>query len=71
MLFFNRTNDPVVKRAPGGKMLRHYIIVFSEDEVKEPRNADAIAQAMTACIGQEFQVVFAVHEDKLYLHIHI
>lgn len=52
-------------------MLRHYIIVFSEDEVKEPRNADAIAQAMTACIRQEFQVVFAVHEDKLYLHIHI
>lgn len=54
-----------------GVQLRHYIVSFSQDEVTDPRQANAIAQSLTAYIGQEFQAVYAVHENKAYLHVHI
>ena len=54
-----------------GVQLRHYIVSFSQDELTDPRKANAIAQQLTAYIGQEFQAVYAVHENKAYLHVHI
>jgi len=54
-----------------GSQLRHYILAFSEEELYNLQTVHAIAQHIAVCIGQEYQVVYAVHEDKSYLHIHM
>lgn len=54
-----------------GVQVRHYIIAFSEGEVKAPQIANKIAQQIAAYIGREYQVVYAVHENKPDLHIHM
>lgn len=54
-----------------GVKLRHFIISFDPAEVSEPMIAYDIAEQISAFFFSEYQTVFAVHEDKAYLHIHI
>lgn len=54
-----------------GVQLRHYIISFEPYELEKPEIANKIGQEIAAYIGREFQSVYAVHEDKLHLHIHL
>lgn len=54
-----------------GVKLRHFIISFEPTEVTEPTVAYDIAKRIAAFFFGEYQTVFAVHEDKPHLHIHI
>lgn len=53
-----------------GVQLRHYVVSFDKSELKNPKIANDIACKISAYIGQLYQVVFAVHENKENLHIH-
>lgn len=73
------TNNPAqsmeMKSAQFGKshgvQLRHFIVSFYPDEVNSPMTANEIAQQFVAFFANEYQVVYAIHEDKPHLHIHI
>lgn len=53
-----------------GVQLRHHIVAFMPYELNNPCDANEIAKHIARYIGKEYQIVFAVHEDKPYLHIH-
>lgn len=53
-----------------GVQLRHYIISFAPHEMNDPAKVNKIACEIAGFIGREYQVAFAVHEDKPHLHIH-
>lgn len=53
-----------------GVQLRHYVISFDKGEINKPKIANDIACRVSAYIGQQYQIVFAVHEDEENLHIH-
>lgn len=54
-----------------GVQLRHWIISFDPREINEPAAANEIAIGISEFFAREYQVVYAVHEDKPHLHIHI
>ncbi len=54
-----------------GVQLRHFILSFDPKELSRPEIAYEIAQQAAAWIGYKYQVVYAVHEDKPHLHIHL
>ncbi len=54
-----------------GVQLRHYIISFSPNEINDPALVNIIAQRIIEYFAEEYQVIYAVHEDKPHLHIHI
>lgn len=53
-----------------GVQLRHMILSFSPEEIDDPEIVNEIACHVAMFIGQEFQVVFAVHENTENLHVH-
>ena len=54
-----------------GVQLRHFIISFAPDELREASVVNKIARMIVPYLGSRYQTVFAVHEDKPHLHIHI
>lgn len=58
---YNKTN---------GVQLRHFVISFPPDELDSPEEVYKIASRIAQFIAQEFQVIFAVHENTENLHIH-
>ena len=54
-----------------GVQLRHFIVSFDQTEVNDPMIVNEIARRFVEFFSNEYQVVYAVHEDKQYLHIHI
>lgn len=55
----------------GGVQLRHFIISFYPEEVNDAKTVNDIAQKFANFFFREYQVIYAVHEDKPHLHIHI
>lgn len=53
----------------GGVQARHFIFSFTPAELDTPSLAAYIAREITAYLGQEYQTVCAVHEDRSHLHI--
>lgn len=53
-----------------GVQLRHFVLSFTPDELDDPEEANEIACQITQFIGQEYQTIFAVHENTENLHIH-
>ena len=53
-----------------GVQLRHFVLSFSPEELNCPETVFEIACPIAQFIGQEYQVVFSVHEDTDRLHIH-
>ena len=53
-----------------GVQLRHFVLSFSPDELDCPECAFDFACHIAQFIGQDYQVVFAVHENTTNLHIH-
>lgn len=53
-----------------GVRLRHFIIAFAHEEVRSLKRLNAIAWEVTVYLGQEYQVVSAVHEDSWNYNIH-
>ncbi|MCM1148468.1 MAG: relaxase/mobilization nuclease domain-containing protein [Butyricicoccus sp.] len=54
-----------------GVQLRHFIISFEAWELNDPAVANEIAQHTAKYIGQEYQALYSVHEDKPNLHFHL
>ena len=54
-----------------GVQLRHFIISFLPNEINNPVVANEIAKQFMLFFANEFQTIYAVHEDKPHLHIHI
>ena len=54
-----------------GVMLHHYIVSFEPYEVSDPSVVYEIGQEIASFFYPEYETVFAVHEDKRHLHIHI
>lgn len=53
-----------------GVQLRHFVLSFSPEELDDPIIVYQIAYSIATFIGQEYQVIFAVHENTPNLHIH-
>ena len=53
-----------------GIQIRHYILSFDPEEFSAPYIVNDIAVQIAHTIGKEYQVVFAVHENKPHLHVH-
>lgn len=63
----------MVKRAFGkmnGRQVRHIIVSFDPDDQIGPYCASMIAFKIAQYYGEEFQVVYGVHEDTNDLHVH-
>ena len=54
-----------------GVKLRHFIISFDPHELNHPLLVYEIAKQISLFFYSEYQTVFAVHQDKAHLHIHI
>lgn len=54
-----------------GVQLRHLIVSFAPYENCDIYKADEIAQEFIAFIGQKYQAVYAVHENKNNIHFHL
>lgn len=64
-------NDVAIKfNKVNGVQLRHFILSFTPDELDDPEKANEIACQIIQFIGQEYQTIFAVHENAENLHIH-
>ena len=54
-----------------GVRLRHFVVSFRPDELDEVEIMDEIAQRVADWLGQEYPVLYGVHEDKEHLHFHL
>ena len=54
-----------------GVQLRHFIISFYPDELNDPAIANEIAKEFMVFFSNDYQTIYAVHQDKPHLHIHI
>ena len=55
-----------------GVQLRHFSVSFAKDEISDPAIVNAIANELMMYIGQDYQVLYGVHEDKAdHLHFHM
>lgn len=54
-----------------GVQLRHYALSFALYELNNPKIANEIGYRISAFIGKEYQTLYAVHENRDHLHIHI
>lgn len=54
-----------------GVQLRHFILAFYPQECNDPLCAFQIGKDILWHIGQEYQSIFAVHENTANLHIHL
>lgn len=53
-----------------GIRLTHFVISFNKKEHINTETAFNIAKKVADCIGSRYQILFAVHEDKVIPHIH-
>lgn len=54
-----------------GIQIRHIIVSFAPNEIKNPAIANEIAKELMHYIGRKYQVIYAVHETTGYLHFHM
>lgn len=54
-----------------GVHVRHFVLSFDPHELDAPGIANLIGQEIISYLGGMFQAIYAVHEDKPQLHIHI
>ena len=54
----------------GSKLVRHFLVSFDNNDYITPTEAHLIACQICAFWADRFQVVFGVHQDTKYLHIH-
>ena len=54
-----------------GVHVRHFVLSFDPYGLYVPGIANLIGQEIISYLGGMFQAIYAVHEDKSHLHIHI
>lgn len=50
--------------------LHHFVVSFHPEDIYLPAMIPRIAEEICSLIGQQFQIVYALHEDTYYPHIH-
>lgn len=50
--------------------LHHFVVSFHPEDLYLPSIIPQIAEGICSYIGQRFQIVYALHEDTYYPHIH-
>lgn len=50
--------------------IRHFVVTFHRSELVTPHKADMIASMIAHEIGQQYQCIYAVHEDTYHTHFH-
>lgn len=58
-------------RKTNGVQIRHFIVSFAPNELRDPFIANEIARQMAEYTGQWYQTLYAVHENKPNLHFHL
>lgn len=53
-----------------GKQIRHFVVSFAYSEYISEIEAWRLAYHIAAYYADRYQIVYAVHEDALYIHIH-
>ena len=53
-----------------GVRLRHFILSFDYDEVRDPKMAYDIAHHLALVMANRYETVYAVHQNTDQLHIH-
>ena len=53
-----------------GIKVRHFVLSFAPDEVENASDANAIAMMVAIFFVGEYDIFFAVHENRKNLHIH-
>lgn len=54
-----------------GVRLRHSVISFDKSENISPAQAAEIADAAIRFFGNQYQIIYGVHEDAAHVHAHI
>lgn len=54
-----------------GIQLRHIVVSFYEHEIPDHDTANSIAKELMFYIGQQYQALYAVHENTDYIHFHL
>lgn len=54
-----------------GVHVRHFILAFEPEECVRPETANLIGLGIINYLGEQYQAIYAVHEDEPQLHIHI
>ena len=53
-----------------GVRLRHWIISFEKDEIRDAWHANQFAQQVCWFYAERYQILYSVHEDAQNIHIH-
>ena len=53
-----------------GKQMMHFIVSFSEYQNLHPYHIFAMGQLIAAYYAEEYQIVYALHEDTVNPHLH-
>lgn len=53
-----------------GVRIRHMALNFSPDELSDAKVANEIAESIAKHIGDDFQTVYAVHQDTNHINVH-
>ena len=70
-IVFAMKNVALTYQKTNGVQLRHFILSFPPAELQNPAVAFQIGAEVADYLGREYQVAYAVHEDKPHIHIHI
>lgn len=54
-----------------GIQIRHFVVSFERNEVRDSATANAIATEFMNFIGREYPVIYAVHENTDQIHFHM
>ena len=54
-----------------GVQIRHFVVSFDKAEVRDSATANAIATEFMNYLGQEYPVLYAVHENTDQIHFHM
>lgn len=54
-----------------GIQIRHFVVSFDRNEVRDSAIANAIATEFMNYIGREYPVIYAVHENTDQIHFHM
>ena len=53
-----------------GKQIRHFIVSFSPYQQLVQEKLFEMAMMIAGYYAEKYQIVFAIHEDRIYQHIH-
>lgn len=53
-----------------GRQVRHFVVAFSPYQQIQDEKLCVMAMMIAGYYAESYQIVFAIHEDRIYQHIH-